>query len=83
MATPEDKLRAISSLAYPTTLGDLEHYLGLTRYLRQYVHFYAQLARPLQDLKTRLLKEAPTNKGNQRRAYSSRLRLPQATEQEI
>ena len=83
MATPDDKLRAISSLRYPATLGDLEHYLGLTGYLRQYVHYYVQLAKPLQDyLKTRLLKEVPSTKGNQRRAYSLKLRLLQATERE-
>ena len=81
MATPEDKLKAISEITYPATLGDLEHYLGLTGYLRQYVHFYAQLASPLQDLKTRLLKEAPV-KGTERRVYSSKCRLPLATNQE-
>lgn len=75
MATAEDKLKAISDIVYPSTLGDLEHYLGLTGYLRSSVHYYAQLASPLQDLKTRLLKEAPT-KGNPRRAYSSKCHLP-------
>ena len=30
LTSPEDKLRAISNLRYPTTLGALEHYLGLT-----------------------------------------------------
>lgn len=78
LATSEEKLKAISQLRYPQTLGGLEHYLGLTGYLRQYVHFYAQLARPLQDLKTKLLKEAPT-KGNPRKAYASKTALPQAS----
>ena len=55
MATPENKLKAISDIVYPSTLGDLQHYLGLTGYLRQHVPFYAQLARPPQDLKTLLL----------------------------
>ena len=82
MATAEDKLKAISQIAYPRTLGDLEHYLGLTGYLRSSVHYYAQLASPLQALKTRLLKEAPTKGGNQRRAYSSKLTLPKASKQE-
>lgn len=81
LATSEEKLKAISLLQYPQTLGGLEHYLGLTGYLRQYVHFYAQLARPLQDLKTRLLKEAPT-KGNPRKAYASKTALPQASQLE-
>ena len=81
MATATDKLKAISEISYPSTLGDLEHYLGLTGYLRSSVHFYAQLASPLQALKTRLLKDAPS-KGNPRRSYSSKLRLPQASKQE-
>ena len=81
MATAEDKLKAISAIIYPATLGDLEHYLGLTGYLRSAVHYYAQLASPLQALKTLLLKEAPS-KGNLRRAYSSKLRLPKASSQE-
>lgn len=43
MSTAEDKLEAIKSLKYPATLGDLEYYLGLTGYLRNYVHHFAQL----------------------------------------
>ena len=78
LATSEEKLKAISQLRYPKTLGGLEHYLGLTGYLRQYVHFYAQLARPLQDLKTLLLKEAPT-KGNPRKVYALKTKLPTAS----
>ena len=81
MATAEDKLKAISEIAYPTTLGNLEHYLGLTGYLRNHVHYYAQLASPLQALKTLLLKEAP-NQSSQHRLYSSRQRLPRASPQE-
>ena len=34
LVTAEEKLRAISNLIYLVTLGDLEHYLGLTGYLR-------------------------------------------------
>ena len=44
LSTAEDKLSAISKLRYPIILGELKHYLGLTGYLRQYVHFYAQMA---------------------------------------
>ena len=75
MATAEDKLKAISEIAYPTTLGNLEHYLGLTCYLRNHVHYYAQLSSPLQALKTLLL----NNQGSQRRLFSSRQRLPRAS----
>ena len=82
LISPEDKLKAISQLQYPSTLGDLEHYLGLTGYLRQYVHFYAQLARELQDLKTLMLKESPSS-GRQRKLYSSSKKLPPPTEKQL
>ncbi len=45
--TLEQKLKAIKLLTYPNTLGGLEYYLGLTGYLKSYIHFYAQLAAPL------------------------------------
>lgn len=51
----DKKLKAIYLLAYSDMLGALEYYLGLTRYLQNYIHFYAQLATPLQELKILLL----------------------------
>ena len=47
MAIAEDKLKVISQIFYPVTLGDLEYYLGLTGYLRSSIHCYAQLVNPL------------------------------------
>lgn len=44
-------------LRYPKTLGALEYYLSLMKYLKSYVHFYDQLASLLQALKTNLLKK--------------------------
>ena len=76
LTSSEDKLRAISKLHYPTTLGALEHYLGLTGYLRQYVHYYAQLSKPLQELKTSLLKASPSVAGRPRKRYASTTKLP-------
>lgn len=58
LTTSDKKLKAIHLLRYPETLQALEYYLGLTGYLRFYIHFYAQIASPLQALKTRLLKGA-------------------------
>ena len=55
----DKKLKAIHLLTYPDTLGALEYYLGLTEYLRSYIHFYAQLAALFQELKTLLLRHAP------------------------
>lgn len=70
MTTTEEKLRAISELKFPTNLADLEVYIGLTGYMRQYVHEYAQKIEPLQRLKTELLYKAPTSKGNARSYYA-------------
>ncbi len=82
LTTSEQKLKAIKLLTYPDILGALEYYLGLTGYLRSYIHFYAQLAAPLQALKTALLRQAPLG-GQQRRAYASKTNLGPPTPQEL
>ena len=41
MATAEAKLAAILQLAFSRSLKDLEAYLGLIGYLRQYILYYA------------------------------------------
>lgn len=74
MTTSEDKLKAISFLSYLFTLSNLKHYLDLTDYLRSSVHMYAQLILSLQELKTRLLKDASRTE-NARKSYSSMYRL--------
>ena len=81
LTTSEEKIQAIKHLSYPETLGALEYYLGLTGYLRNYIHFYAQLAAPLQTLKTSLLRNALVS-GQQRRAYASKTKLGPPTPQE-
>ena len=40
LITSEQKLKAIKLFIYPNTLGALKYYLGLTGYLRSYIHFY-------------------------------------------
>jgi len=52
MTTSEEKIEAISNLDFPRNRKDLERYLGLTGWLRNYVPYYAQLAAPLQRRKT-------------------------------
>ena len=47
LTTSDKKLKAVRLLHYPETLGALKYYLGLTGYLRSYIHFYAQMAFPL------------------------------------
>lgn len=57
----KEKLKAINPLTYPKTLDVLKYYLGLTGYLCNYIHFYAQLATSFQVLKTFLLQDAPVS----------------------
>ncbi len=52
----------------------LKYYLEWIRYLRSYIHFYAQLAEPLKSLKIALLKGLLVDRP-QRRAFSSRTKL--------
>lgn len=59
LLTSEEKLKTVRLLKYHKILEDLDYYLGLTRYLRFYIHHYTQLAFPLQLLKTSLLKKVP------------------------
>src|SRR5438477_8984526 len=60
LSTDAEKLEAIAKLQFPKTLKQLEIYLGLTGYLRQYVPFYAAVSGPLQDRKNLLLRKGPT-----------------------
>lgn len=82
LLTSEEKLKAVHLLKYPKILAALEYHLGLTRYLRSYIHYYAQLASPLQALKTSLLKKAPES-DQQHQAYASKAKLETPTEKEL
>ena len=81
LTTAKEKLAAIAQLAFPRTLSALEVYLGLTGWMRNYVPYYAQIAEPLQNRKTILLRGGPT-KGNPRKAFSKRTPIDQPTNAE-
>ena len=81
LATTEDKLAAIAKLRFPTTLRQLETYLGLTGWLRDYVEHYSKISEPLQLRKTTLLKGAPVA-GTPRRAYAGKTKLLNPTNAE-
>ena len=82
LATDQERIRALLDLEFPTTLASLEHYLGITGFLRQYVPYYIQIAGPLQQLKTKLLTVAP-RAGNARKSYSSRQKIEDPTTEEL
>jgi hypothetical protein len=82
LVTAADKLEAIAKLKFPGTLKELEYYLGLTGWLRQYVPFYAILAQPLQQRKTELLRKGPI-RGSPRKRYSGSTKITDPTEAEL
>ncbi len=69
-------------MKYPKTLGALKYYLGLTGYLKNYIHYYAQLVSLLQALGTSLLKKALEG-GQQHWIHASMTRLEFLTEKEL
>ena len=67
--TLEAKTAAIRSMAFPKTLAELEYFLGLTGYYRQFVPYYALRAAPLRQLAKELTKDI--RKPDQRRAVKA------------
>jgi hypothetical protein len=67
--TLEAKTIAIRSMAFPATLADLEYFLGLTGFYRQFVPFYSLRAAPLRRLATELTKNI--RKPDQKRSARS------------
>jgi Reverse transcriptase (RNA-dependent DNA polymerase) len=73
LTTPEEKLKAIANLEFPRTLQQLETYLGLTGWMRQYIERYAQIPEPLQERK-RLMAKAGPNAGKARKQFAQIIR---------
>lgn len=51
-----DRLRAIDNLKFPVTLKQLQHYLGLTSRLRQFIQYYAMESAALHERKVAIYK---------------------------
>ena len=82
MATAEAKLAAIMQLAFLCSHMDLKVYLRLTGYLRQYITYYAQVARPLQNCKT-FWNWSVNVGGNARQKVVARTYISTPTNQEL
>ena len=76
------KVAAVKTIEYPAMFGDLKHFLGLIKYLKSSIHYYAQVAQPPQDLKTTLLKPGPVAR-TQQKVFASRIKVPQFTDIEL
>jgi hypothetical protein len=71
LTTTESKADAVRNIPFPTTLAQLEHFIGLTNWNRHLVPYYSQRVAPLQLYKTALLKGAPVS-GRARKQYAAR-----------
>lgn len=67
LASTDERMKAMRDLQFPHNAHLLETYIGATGFLRDKTPYYAQLAGPLQDLKTVLLKNAPNGKYKRKR----------------
>ena len=89
LSTSAEKIAAIISLQFPQSLRDLEHFLGLTGWLRHCISRYAQQAEPLQARKTALTKQLPSTTatgkalGPARKGMSTRLSVDKPTVEEV
>lgn len=79
LSTHEEKVKAILDLEFPKSLKDLEHYLGLTNWVRHNIPYYSQIIAPLQERKVELLKNAPA-KGNACKAFARKTLVAEAVE---
>ena len=66
---------AVKAIKYPAMLDDLEYFLRLIGYLRSNIHYYMQVAQPLQELKISLLKPKPMIKAQQK-VFASHIKVP-------
>ena len=89
LTTSEEKVAAIAALKFPRSLSDLDHFLGLTGWLRHCVHRYAQKALPLQARKTALTRQLPKHDGKRsvigpvRKKHAIKLVLDNPSDEEI
>ena len=58
----------------PTTLAQLEYYIGLTNWNRHLIPLYSQKCEPLQAVKTKLLAQGPAA-GQARKGYAKKTKL--------
>ncbi|EPE10789.1 retrotransposable element [Ophiostoma piceae UAMH 11346] len=85
MTTTKEKIAAIKGMTFPTTLKELESFIGLVTWLRSNVPAFAIRMMPLQDRKTELLKTAPTDghkDKQQRQRWTASIKITPTPEQQ-
>jgi hypothetical protein len=79
LSTIRERAAAIQSLTFPSTLRQLESFIGSANYNRSHIPRYAALVAPLEQLKRELLRSSPA-KGASRKKYTAKFRLDTPTE---
>ena len=74
LTTTEEKARALREIALPTTLQQLEYFVGLTNWNRHLIPLYACRMSYLQEIKTALLARGPTG-GQARKGYADKTKI--------
>jgi hypothetical protein len=59
LSTVQEKTETIRSMTFPDTMQQLEYALGFFGFYHKFVEHYSHVSDPLQQLKTRGLKDAP------------------------
>lgn len=76
----EEKLRAIAKLEFSSNSRQLETYLNLTEWLRDYIPYYVGIAKPLQDRKTNSL---ASKSGNPCQLFASKTKVLNLTARKL
>ena len=74
LATTKNKLKTISKLRFSRNLQQLEIYLDLTNWLREYISHYVDVAKSLQNKKTKMLRDDSVA-NHARRSYFSKIKI--------
>lgn len=76
LTTTEAKSAAVQNMAFPKTLAEVEHFIGLSNWNRHLIPYYSQRIEPLQTYKTETLRAAPpTSRG--RKSFTARTQVPE------
>ncbi len=75
LITAKKKLKTMILLKFSENLTALERYLNLAKYLRNKVHFFAEVSKSLQELKTKLLKDASKNNAKRRKDFTNKSKI--------
>ena len=82
LSTNKKKIKTISNFVFSKTLSDLETYLKLTKWFRDYIKNYVIKFESLQNRKTALLKESPKSE-QVRKCFTTKTKFFESTFEEL